>query len=110
MKNVQSLQNWQFQSPNFHKMTKLVPGYSKYRKLSPKVLSQSQVVIFCPLVKNWKSFGKLQVQSLYFQILAELVPGGIFLDEKLFLVLGSLKIFNMNPWIKVFHKMARMVH
>jgi hypothetical protein len=34
MKNVQSLQNWQFQSPNFHKITKLVPGHSKYRKVT----------------------------------------------------------------------------
>jgi hypothetical protein len=43
MKNVQSLQNWQFQSPNFHKMSKLVPGHSKHGKLSPKVLFESQI-------------------------------------------------------------------
>ena len=41
MKNAQSLQNWQFQSLNFHKMSKLVPGHSKYGKLSPKVLLKS---------------------------------------------------------------------
>ena len=29
MKNVQSLHNWQFQSLKFHKLSKLVPGYSK---------------------------------------------------------------------------------
>ena len=41
--------------------------------------------------------------------MSDLVPGGIFLDEKSFLVLGSLKIFNMDPWIKVFHEMAKQV-
>ena len=40
--------------------------------------------------------------------MAVLVPGGIFLDGKPFLILGSLKIFNMDPWIKVFHKMTKM--
>ena len=44
MKNEQSLHNWQFQSLNFQKLSKLVPGYSKHGKLSSKVLGDSQVV------------------------------------------------------------------
>jgi hypothetical protein len=58
MKNVQSLHNWQFQSLKFHKLAKLVPGYSKNMKMSPKVLFKSQSYIFNPLVQ---SFTKLQV-------------------------------------------------
>ena len=49
------------------------------------------MVIFSPLVKNWKSFGNLHFWSLEFQILAEKVPGGIILNKKSFWVLGKLQ-------------------
>jgi hypothetical protein len=52
-------------------------------------------------VKNLKSFGNLQFWSLEFQILADLVPGGIFLEEKSFLDLGKSKVIKMGPWVKV---------
>ena len=63
-KNKSSLHNWQFQSMNFEKLSKLVPGYSKHGKLSLKVLRDSQVVKISPL--KFK-FVKWQLGSLKFQ-------------------------------------------
>ena len=57
MKNVQSLHNWQFQSLKFHKMAKLVPGYSKNIKKSSKVLFNHKVtylVLWCKVSQNYK--------------------------------------------------------
>ena len=57
MKNVQSLHNWQFQSLKFHKLAKLVPGYSKNLKKSPKVLFNHKVtylVLWCKVSQNYK--------------------------------------------------------
>ena len=57
MKNVQSLHNWQFQSLKFHKLSKLVPGYSKNMKMSPKVLFNHKVtylVLWCKVSQNYK--------------------------------------------------------
>ena len=51
MKNAQSLHNWQFQSPNFQKLSNLVPGHSKNLKKSPKVLINQKVTW---LVLWWK--------------------------------------------------------
>ena len=57
MKNVQSVHNWQFQSLKFHKLAKLVPGYSKNMKISPKVLFNHKVtylVLWCKVSQNYK--------------------------------------------------------
>ena len=57
MKNVQSLHNWQFQSLKFHKLAKLVPGYSKNLKKSPNVLFNHKVtylVLWYKVSQNYK--------------------------------------------------------
>jgi hypothetical protein len=57
MKNVQNLHNWQFQSLKFQKLSKLVPGYSKNMKKSPKVLLNHKVtylVLWCKVSQNYK--------------------------------------------------------
>jgi hypothetical protein len=56
-----------------------------------------------------ESFGNLQFWSLEFQILAELVPGGIFLKGKSIFILGKSKRVKNSPWNKRLVKSASLV-
>ena len=58
MKNAQSLQNWQFQSLIFQKLSNLVPGCSKKLEKVTKGPFKSKSYIISPLVQ---SFAKCQV-------------------------------------------------
>ena len=89
MKSEQNLHNWQFQSPNFQKLSNLVPGSLKSKEKSTQGKEKSKIVKISPWVKKFEKITLLPLKiqncnkrSLEFQYLADLVPGGIILKEK----------------------------
>ena len=80
MKNEQSLHNWQFQSPNFQKFTKLVPEHLFWKKSQPKPFKSQKL---SNIVLGWKLleryiFGPYTLQVWQNQSL------GIFKVENIF--------------------------
>ena len=85
--------------PQVSKFGKTSPWKFKMKEKSTQGKEKSKFIKISPWVKKFEkiTLSPLKIQkspkwSLEFQILAELVPGGIFLEEKSFLVLGKSKL------------------
>ena len=104
MKNEQSLHNWQFQSPNFQKFTKLVPEHVFWKKSQPKAFKSqksSNIVLRWKLWENY-IFGPYTLQVWQNQSL------GTLRCKIYFVTLMLLECGKSDPW-SYFGKMAWMV-